>query len=179
MGLNYKKSLKLITLLLSSLLIATVSATVYTQMFLNTTVGVVGPSLKWVQGTNTNVGCSIVGSTCTLTGLNGYPGETTTYNDTVSIWNAGSSTVAFNITTTECQGSTNHLTAINVTIYNSTSGSLLKTLNVWQNNAMGSPLIGLQIEANVTWNLGWQITWANNAIRTDSVTVALRLDVES
>jgi hypothetical protein len=148
-------------------------------MFLTTTVGVAGLSLEWVQGTNTNVTCNIVGSTCTLTGLKGYPGETATYNDTVGITNVGSSTVTFNITTTECQGNTNYLTAINVSIYNSTSNSLLNTLNVWQNNAKGSPLTSLQIKAGVTWNLQWQITWANNATISDHVDVALRLDVKS
>jgi hypothetical protein len=177
MRLNYKKSLKIITLLLSSLLIGTVSATVYTQMFLNTTVGVAGLSLEWVKGTNGNVTCSIVGSTCTLTGLKGYPGQTATYNNTVEIKNAGSSTVTFSITTTQCQGSTDNLTSIYVNIYNSTG--LFKTLNVWQNNAIGSSLTNLQIKTGVTWNLGWQITWANNATISDTVNVGLTLAVES
>jgi hypothetical protein len=179
MRLNYKKSLKIVTLLLSSLLIATVSATVYTQMFLNTTIGVAGLSLEWVQGSNGNVTCGIVGSTCTLTGLKGYPGQTATYNNTVEIKNAGSSTITFNITTTQCQGSTKNLTSIYVNIYNGTNNSLLNTLNVWQNNAIGSPLINLQIKAGITWKLGWQITWANNATISDSVNVGLRLDVKS
>lgn len=176
---NYKKSLKFVTLLITALLIATVSAAVYTQMFLNATVGVAGLSLKCVDGTNANVTSSIVGSTCTLTGLNGYPGQTTIYNDTVRITNAGSSTATFNITTTQCQGNTNNLTSIYVKIYNSTDNSLLYTLDVWESNAIGSPLANLQINAGITWKLGWQITWYGNATVSDSVDVALRLDVES
>jgi hypothetical protein len=179
MNINYKKSLKLITLLITSLLIATVSATVYTQMFLNARVGVAGLSLKWVEGTNGNVTCNIVGSTCTLTGLNGYPSQTTIYNDTVIITNAGSSAATFNITTTQCQGSTNNLTSIYVKIYNSTDNSLLHTLDVWENNAIGSPLTDRQIGAGVTWKLGWEITWYGNATISDYVDVALRLDVNS
>jgi len=179
MKMNYKKSLKFITLLLASLLIATVSATVYTQMFLSTRVGVAGLSLKWVEGTNANVTCNIVGSTCTLTGLNGYPSQTAIYNDTVGIMNAGSGTVTFNITTTQCQGSTSKLTSIYVKIYNSTDNSLLYTLNVWKNNTIGSPLTNRQIGAGVTWNLGWEITWYSNATTSDYVDVALRLDVNS
>jgi hypothetical protein len=179
MKMNYKKSLKFITLLLASLLIATVSASVYTQMFLNARVGVAGLSLKWVAGTNGNVTCSIVGSTCTLTGLKGYPSQTAIYNDTVRITNAGSSTVTFNTTTTQCQGSTSNLTSIYVKIYNYTSNSLLYTLDVWKNNTIGSPLTNLQIKAGVTWKLGWQITWYGNATTSDYVDVALRLDVKS
>ena len=179
MKMNYKKSLKFVTLLLASLLIATVSATVYTQMFLNATVGVAGLSLKWVAGANANVTCNIAGSTCILTGLDGYPGQTTIYNDTVKITNAGSNAATFNITTTQCQGSTNNLTSIYVKIYNNTDNSLLQTLNVWVNNGIGSPLTNLQIGAGVTWKLGWEITWYGNATVSDSVNVALRLDVES
>jgi type 1 fimbria pilin len=179
MKINYKKSLKFITLLLASLLIATVSATVYTQMFLNANVGVAGLSLKWVQGTNSGVTCDIVGSTCALDGLDGYPSITAIYNDTVKITNAGSSAVTFNITTTQCQGSTSKLTSIYVKIYNSTDNSLLYTLDVWESNAIGSPLTNLQIKAGVTWWLGWQITWAGDAGISDYVNVALRLDVSS
>jgi len=179
MKLNYKKSLKFITLLLASLLIATVSATVYTQMFLNATVGVAGLSLKWVQGNNGDVTCSIVGSICTLTDLDGYPGQTTIYNDTVRITNAGSNAATFNITTTQCQGSTNNLTSIYVKIYNNTDSSLLYTLDVWESNAIGNPLTNLQIGAGVTWKLGWEITWYGNATVSDYVNVALRLDVSS
>jgi hypothetical protein len=179
MKINIKKSLKLVTLLVTSLLIATVSAAVYTQMFLNATVGVAGLSLKWEAGTNANVTCGIVGSTCTLTGLKGYPGLTATYNDSVRITNAGSSQVTFNITTTQCQGSTINLTSIYVKIYNSTDDSLLYTLNVWENNDIGNPLTNLQIGAGVTWKLSWEITWSNDAVTSDSVDVALRLDVAS
>jgi type 1 fimbria pilin len=179
MKLNYKKSIKLITLLLASLLIATASATVYTQMFLNTTVGVAGLSLKWEAGTNAGVTCDIDGSTCALDGLDGYPSITAIYNNTVKITNAGTNTVTFNITTTKCDGSTSTLTSIYVKIYNSTGNTLLYTLDVWESNTIGSPLINLQIKAGVTWWLGWEITWAGDAGISDSVDVALRLDVKS
>jgi hypothetical protein len=147
-------------------------------MFLNTNVGVAGLSLKWVQGSNGNLTCNIVGSTCTLDGLDGFPGITTIYNDTVRITNAGSGQATFDITTTQCQGSTNNLTSIYVKIYSSTN-SLLYTLNVWQNHAIGSALTDLPIGAGVTWKLGWEITWYNNATVSDNVNVALRLDVSS
>jgi hypothetical protein len=179
MKTNIKKSLKLATLLIASILIATASATVYTQMFLSANVGVAGLSLKWEQGTNANVTCDIVGSTCTLTGLKGYPGQTAIYNDTVRVTNAGSGVVTFNMTTTQCQGSTANLTSIYVKIYNGTDDSLLYTLAVWESGAIGDPLTNLTINAGVTWKLSWEITWSNNAVISDSVDVAIRLDVAS
>jgi len=176
---NYKKSLKFITLLLVSLLIATVSAAVYTQMFLEANVGVAGLSLKWVTGTNENVTCNIAGSKCTLDGLDGYPSQTATFNDTVRITNAGSSIATFNITTTKCEGSETVLTSIYVKLYNSTDDSLLYTLNVWENTNIGDPLTNLQIKAGVTWYLKWEITWSSDAGISDYVDVALTLDVKS
>jgi hypothetical protein len=179
MKTNNKKIIRLAILLASSLLIAGASASIYYTMTLNATVGVAGLSLKWEQGTNENVTCNIDGSSCTLTGLQGYPGLTATYNDTVRITNAGSSTVTFNITTTDCSGSEENLTSIYVKIYNHTDGSLVNTLTVWNNNTIGSSLTNLQIGAGVSWELSWEITWDTDALTSDSVNVAIRLDVKS
>ncbi|MEM3576866.1 MAG: hypothetical protein QXX51_00210 [Candidatus Bathyarchaeia archaeon] len=179
MKTNYKKIIKLATLLATSLLIATTSAQVYTQMFLTAHVGVAGLSLKWVQGSNENVTANIAGSTCTLNGLQGYPGQTALFNDTVRITNAGSSTVTFNITTTQCTGDTSKLTSIYVRIYDSTSGNLLHSLTVWSGGGTGSPLTNLQIDAGATWKLSWEITWSNDATVSNYVDVTLRLDVNS
>ena len=177
MKTNIKRTLKFVTLLVTSLLIATVSAQVYTQMFLQATVGVTGASLQWTDGSNTDVTADIAGSTCTITGLQGSPGLTAVYNDTVRITNVGSSTVTFNITTTQCEGSTANLTSIYIKIYNNTDESLLYTLTVWASGSMGDPIENVQIEAAETWKLSWEITWSNDAVTSDSVNVAVRLDV--
>jgi len=179
MKTNYKKILKMSILLISSLLIATASASVYTQMFLSARVNVAGASLQWEQGSNVNTTASIVGSTCTIEGLEGYAGLTAIFNDVARIKNVGSKTVTFNITVTQCSGSTNKLTSIYVKIYNYSDNSLLYTLTVWENGDMGDPLTNLQINANVNWTLTWEITWGNDATTSDYVDVALRLDVKS
>jgi len=179
MKTNTKKILKLSILLVTSLLIANVSAQVYKQMFLNAQVGVAGLSLKWVNGSNSEAQSNIVGSTCTIEGLEGYPGLTASFNDTVRITNAGSSTVTFSITTTQCAGSEENLTSIYIRIYNYSDGSLLYSLTVWDGTNIGDPLTNLQIDAGVTWTLSWEITWSDDAIVSDYVNVALRLDVSS
>jgi len=133
-------------------------------------------SLKWEPGTNANVTVSIVGSTCTVEGLDGIAGQTTTFNDTVRIKNEGSKTATFNITVTKCQGSTNKLTSIYVKIYNSTD--LVDTLTVWD-GGIGDPLTGLSIASNEEWTLAWVITWESSATTTDYVDIELTLDVKS
>lgn len=50
MKINYKKSLKLVTLLITSLLIATVSAEVYRYMYIYGTITVGSPKLIWLEG---------------------------------------------------------------------------------------------------------------------------------
>jgi len=179
MKTNYKKVLKMSILLISSLLIATASASVYTQMFLSARVSVTGASLQWEQGSNVNATATITGSTCTIEGLEGYAGQTAIFDDVVRIKNVGSKTVTFNITVTQCSGSTANLTSIYVKIYNYSDNSLLYTLTVWANENIGDPLTNLQINANVKWTLTWEITWSNSATTSDYVDVALRLDVKS
>ena len=180
MKINYKKSLKFVTLLISALLIATASATVFNQMFLNATVGVEGLTLKWVQGTDSEVTCDIQQSTCTLSGLKGTAGQTSIYNDTVRIKNEGTTQVTFNITVQECSGSsTVNLTSIIVKLYNVSDGALKGNLTVWASGVKGDPLTGLQIAGQSEWRFGWEITWSSQALTTDSVTVKLVLDVGS
>ena len=179
MNINYKKSLKLITLLITSLLIATVSATVYSQMFLNATVGVGGLTLKWMAGTDAEITPTIVSSTCTLTGLEGIAGQTSMYNDTARIKNEGLTPVTFNITVQTCTGSIANLTSIMIKLYNVSDSTLQGTLTVWENSAKGNPLTGLEIESGSTWRLRWEITWSEQAVTSDSVDVDLVLDVSS
>lgn len=176
MKTTYKKILKLTTLLITSLLIATASAAVYTQMFLKAKVGVAGASLQWKQGTNVNATADIVGSTCTISRLDGIAGQTTTFDDVVRIKNAGSKTATFNITVTKCQGSTSNLTSIFVEIYD--GGVLKGTLVIW-NGSIGNPLTNLSIDAGDEWTLTWKVTWSNDAVIGDYVDVELRLDVKS
>jgi hypothetical protein len=65
MKLNYKKSLKFVTLLITTLLIATVSAEVYRYMYIEGTITVGGIKLMWIQGSDVPDSI-IVGGTATV-----------------------------------------------------------------------------------------------------------------
>lgn len=65
MNINYKKSLKFVTLLISALLIATASATVYRYMYIEGTVTVGSIKLMWIVGSDVP-DATIVGSTATI-----------------------------------------------------------------------------------------------------------------
>lgn len=181
MKINTKKTLKFVTLLISALLIATVSASVVDQMFMNATpITVEGLTLKWISGDDaTDAGTSITEATCTMNGLKGPAGQTRTYQDPVRLNNTGTSAVTFNITVQECSGSTSELNSIVVRIYNVTSSASIANLTIWDGSSTGGPWTSLpQIPAKNEWRFQWEITWKTTAVAgTDSATVKLVFDV--
>ncbi|MCK4483058.1 hypothetical protein KAU55_07495 [Candidatus Bathyarchaeota archaeon] len=66
MKINHKKILKFVTLLITALLIATVSAQVYRYMYIDGSITVGGAKMIWILGDNAPAGASISGSTVTM-----------------------------------------------------------------------------------------------------------------
>ena len=66
MKLSSKKLIKLATLVISSLLIATVSAATYRYMYIDGSVTVGTELLLWIEGADAPAGTSIAGSTVTI-----------------------------------------------------------------------------------------------------------------
>jgi hypothetical protein len=179
MKLNYKKSLKLITLLIASLLIATVSAEIYNYLNFSAGVGVEGLSLNW-NGTGIDSGLSanIQGVSCTLTGLKGPAGGTRTYNNAIKLTSTAATTFGIEVVSVTGSSTTN-LTSIMVRIYDESS-TLRGTLTVFSGGSAGTtPVTNLSMTGAVTWRLEWDITWASNAVVSDSVTVTLKVTTPS
>jgi hypothetical protein len=65
MNINYKRSLKFVTLVMTTMLIATVSAEVYRYMYIEGTITVGGIKLMWIQGSDVP-GATIAGGTATI-----------------------------------------------------------------------------------------------------------------
>jgi hypothetical protein len=95
MNINYKKSAKLILLLISTLLIATVSAQVYTYMYIDGSVTVGTPDLVWIEGENSPGDATISGSTYTVD-LDVDPGYPANFTECVFLKNQD--TAAHNMT---------------------------------------------------------------------------------
>ena len=178
MQINYKKSMKLIVLLISSILIATVSATIYDYMNLNGTVGVQGMSLAWLDGDDaSSAGTQINGVTATLTQLKGPPNGTRIYADPVRLNNTGASAGSFNLTISSVTGNTSYLDSIYVRLYSLNTSAWTGNLTVWNAGAQGSDLTGLSIPENNLWRFQWEITWNAAATTSNSVTVNLKIQV--
>jgi hypothetical protein len=97
MKLNYKKNLKMITLLISSVLIATVSAGTYSELFLyGTGIKITDNRVILVAGANTTAistnGVENSGTTVTFDKITIAKGITLTYDETVKIQNNAGAT---------------------------------------------------------------------------------------
>ena len=97
MKLNYKKNLKMITLLISSVLIATVSAGTYSELFMyGTGIKITDNRVILVAGANTTAistnGVENSGTTVTFDKITIAKGITLTYDETVKIQNNAGAT---------------------------------------------------------------------------------------
>jgi hypothetical protein len=66
MKLNTKKLAKIITLAITSMLIATASAEVYKYLYIDGGITVGGATMAWYEGSDAPAGTSIVGTTATV-----------------------------------------------------------------------------------------------------------------
>ena len=91
-----RKEVKLATLLLTSLLIATVSAATYYSLTMTSTVSVYAPAVYFKIGADDGTKGLVVtlgskNTTVTLNGLRAYPNATFTYTDPVKVRNNATS----------------------------------------------------------------------------------------
>ena len=182
MNAKYKKSLKIVTLLVTALLIATASAQVYNYLNFTAGVGVEGLALNWDDTTIDSVlSADIQGVLCTLSGLKGPAGGTRTYTTAINLTSTAATT--FDIEVVSVAGaSTANLTSIEVRIYDESDEPtpLKGTLDVFSGgNPGGTPVEDLSMTGADSWRLEWDITWASTALTADSVTVTLKVTTPS
>ena len=182
--LKNKKSLKIITLLISALLIATVSAEVYNYLNFSADVGVEGLTLNWDDTTiDTGLSANIQGVLCTLTGLKGPAGGTRTYTTAINLTSTAATTFDIEVVSVTTSGGSGIavLDSMEVRIYDDTPTSALKgTLDVFSGGSAGNtPVTSLSMTGADSWRLEWDITWSSSATVSDSVLVTLKVTTPS
>jgi hypothetical protein len=142
MKLNYKKSLKLITLLVTSILIATVSAQVYSYMYINGSVTIGSAKLVWIKGTDAPSDATISGGTVTMD-LDVQPGINQNFTECLFLKNqdAASHNLTITVTTAVSTGTFDSMKAY---IYKNSTGSwvYVDTLDVTSLNDQYSTYTG-------------------------------------
>jgi len=93
----FRKEMKLVTLLLTSLLIASASASIYYSISLQSTTTVGAPVVKFVTASDFPTGSNLTDSWVRLK-LKSYPNATLTYERAVNISNTGGSDKTFRLT---------------------------------------------------------------------------------
>jgi len=121
MKINYKKSLKMITLLITSILIAAVSAQVYSYMYIEgsgeiTTLG----GMKWEKGTTAPAGATIDGYYVRTLNLSIPKNTFKNFTDCLRLINNDTGYHTFSVEITEVGGNTTKFTTFNLAVYNST-----------------------------------------------------------
>jgi hypothetical protein len=182
MKINYKKGLKLTILLITSLLIATVSAGTYYTMYMHATnIGVetgskaaFTPGSQWPTGSSMGAG----NQTVTLDGMKGQNGTATTIEDPVRIRNIGASSINLKVLSWDGETQTK-LNYINITLWDTVpSGGNQKGNTIYLVPGSGDVTeTGAQpIGANAIWRVQWTICWKSDA-STETVNVELILEV--
>jgi len=176
MNIKYRKSLKLIVLLISSLLIATASAAVYNYMYMQAMpISAISAKVKFYDGTDASAAGTSVGTNGTyvkFTSMSGWPNATRVYENATVIKNEDSAVnFACQLSRDSWSGSTGNIDELYVKIYNA-AGTWQGTLDVKAGNTTS-----FTIPFGEVWRVEWIIKWSATALSTDTVTVTLMLRV--
>jgi hypothetical protein len=142
MDAKYKKSLKIVSLLVISLLIAGASAEVYSYMNIEGSATISAAELSWALGTSAPAGTTIVGYT--VTDLNfSVPQDTfKNYTDCLNIVNNdASNNYDFDLTTTVTAGDTSKFSTFDLVVYDPDTNIGLARLDILTEEGTASSLI--------------------------------------
>ncbi len=121
MKINYKKSLKFLTMFISAALIATVSAQVYTYMYVDGTISIGAAKMVWLGGADFPADGTINGGTVTMD-LDVQPGASQNFSECLFLKNqdAADHNLTLSVTT---EVSTDTFEFYHIYIYKNSTGS--------------------------------------------------------
>jgi hypothetical protein len=182
MKINYKKSLKLVTLLAVSLLIASASATVYTTMYMKATpITIQASEVKFTTGNDTSSASGSInpsGTEVVFTGMTVAPNATRTYSQAVNVTDSGGD---HNITllTDSITGNLTGFKFINITIYNEAGVKQGDSIRISPTLSNVTSTTQLTIGASKTWSVEWIIVSIDSGAQEGStVNAVLKMNVQ-
>jgi len=186
MKINYKKSLKLITLLITSLFISFASAATYSELFMHATPISIGTAkTKFVTGANTTTmgGSDAINTAGTEVTFDIIPtiepGETRTYEQAVNITNGAGSTKTLNMSLYSITGNfSTNFDYINVTIIAANGTSLGSNIEIVSSGTNVTSTGNIQMANGELWTVRWIITAKTTATEGQSTSVTLKVKVE-
>lgn len=152
MKMNYKKSLKFVTLLITSLLIGAVSAATYKYMYMDGSVNIGSQKLQWTKD-----GSTISGDTVTVN-WDVEPGIGQNFSDRVYLKNIDSASHNMTITVTT-PASASIFDLFNIYVYRNDTGSWAynDTLDVTTGDTYSTYTTNIPLAPNVCFRLDFEI----------------------
>jgi hypothetical protein len=185
-----KKSAKFLILLLTSMLIASVSAVTYISLTMESTISVYKSNVYFVAGsdngtTGLNVTLDGTNTTATLTGLRAYPNATFTYSDPVRVRNnatSGSNPQLRLAPKVDPSANPEDFEYVNF-LLNATDAGDRKWLNYtsdgasWTSPTSPTSWTTIGIAQSTEWSIVIYTKATAGASVTDSVTISITVDV--
>ena len=183
-----KKSMKFLALLLTSLLIASVSAAMYYSLEMTSTIDVYAADVYFVVGADNGTSGLVVtigsqNTTATITGLRAYPNASLTYTDPIRVRNNGSVTAQLRLAPLT-NPSTNPEDFVYIKFLLNASSADDRWLNYtsdgssWTSPSSATSWTSTGIGASTEWPIVIYTKANATATASDSVTIAITVDVD-
>jgi hypothetical protein len=172
------KQVRLLCFLLTSLLIATASASVYNLLYMQaSSISAEAADVQFVSGADSTAAGATIGTNGTyvsFTSMAGWPNATRVYENATGIKNLDTSARTIELKFDSWSGSTANIDYIYVKVFDSSNTQQGSTVVV---GTSGSSTGSLSIPAGATWRVQWEIKWTAGASSTNAVSVTLQLIV--
>ncbi len=185
MNLGSKKSLKLIVLLVSSFLIAFVSAQTYSELFMHgAPISIGAASVYFTNGANTTAistgGINTAGTEVTFDNIAAMePGQTKTYEQAVNITNNSGVRKNINMSLQTLTGQfIANFDYINVTIIAKNGTALGSSIEIVSSGTNVTSTGNLGMANSEVWLVRWIIKAKTGATNGQSINVTLKVKVE-
>ncbi len=185
MNAKYKKSLKLVTLLITSVIVATASAQTYSELYMHgSSIAIGSASVTFTAGANTTTlgGADAINTAGTIVTFDEVPdiapGEGITYDEAVNITNAAgaSKTITIEVDSITGDFSTN-FDYLNITMIagdGSTKGNVIQMVSSGSNVTSTG---GQTMTDGEIWAIKWDLKAKAEATFGESFTVALKVTI--
>jgi hypothetical protein len=183
--IQFRKTLKFLTLLLTAMVIATASAAVYYSLTIVPTVTISAAKVRFVQGSDWPSGSSMgTNSTSISLTLNAYPNATLTYQHPLNISNTDTSAHSVrlrhvSITPASGSASVSNFTFINFTLFQP-NGTTVSSFDyttsgkIWSTPSMSY----LSLAGNTEWTVEIQTRAAAGATNGLTCSMVIAVDVQ-
>jgi hypothetical protein len=183
MNAKYKKSLKLVTLLITSLIIATVAADTYSELFMygsDITIGTAkvtftaGDDTGTISSGITSAGTEVTFDTMPLI----EPGETRIYNEAVNITNGATGPKTITIDYVSVTGDfETDFDYVNITMIDADNNTKGNSIEIISGGADVTTTGGESMTNGEVWAVRWIIKAKTDAVTDNKFSITLKVTV--